>query len=56
MCEPGVALNPRLEKFGGPLWEFVDPGAVYLLFSVDVNEVNVRFAVNSILLIIHQYE
>lgn len=48
MCEPGAMLNPRFEKFGGPLCEFVDPGAEYLLFSVDVNEVNVRFAVKSI--------
>lgn len=41
---PGGALNPRFEKFGGPLCEFVDPGAEYLLFSDVVSEVNVRLA------------
>lgn len=46
MSEPGVALNPRFAKFGGPLCEFVDPGVEYLLFSDVVNEVNVRFAIN----------
>lgn len=46
MFEPGGALNPLFEKFGGPLCEFVDPGAEYLLFSDVVNDVNVRFAGN----------
>lgn len=46
MSEPGGALNPRFAKFGGPLCEFVDPCAEYLLFSDIVNEVNVRLAVN----------
>lgn len=46
MSEPGVALNPRFAKFGGPLCEFVDPCDEYLLFSDVVNEVNMRFAIN----------
>lgn len=46
ICEPGAALNPLFEKCGGPLCEFVDPGAEYLLFSAVVNDVNVRFAEN----------
>lgn len=45
--EPGGAPNPlRFEKLGGPPWgwEFVDPDAEYLLLSIDVNGVKVRFA------------